>query len=509
MKFRVLLQLTGILLSVSTEIFAQGFVENALLFSRTRPGGSARIQAMGGAQVALGGDFSSALSNPAGLGMYNRSEFTFSPALNFYTSNSEHFGTKENDSRNLLNIPGLSYVQNIPQSKSGVFGFSFGVSMMRINDFNSNMNYSGNDDYSSIIDYFIESVNGIIPDNLNYDLPDGLAYDSYIIDDQSAIGGPNDQYFSEIFLADNHKILNLQRIGSIKTKGAQYQWSLAFGGNYKDKLFFGSTIGITTLRYKFKSTYRESNFFFDLDPGFNPLDFLQLEETIDIEGSGVNLTLGVIYRPLDFVQLGASLVTPTYYQITDTYSARLKTKWNNYDYMDTGNILNSFDYASNEPLFAEYNLTTPLKFSLGAAFFISNYGFISGDVEFINYRKARYDSDIGGISFDPENDDIKFFYKNTINYRIGGELRYKALRFRAGYNLQSSPYDDRFDVNRSIKTISGGVGVRVKKFFGDVAFLTTRGNTTYSPYIFSDGTGPIVDIKNKVNSVVLTFGMTF
>jgi hypothetical protein len=78
-----------IFMFICSGAFAQGFVENALLFSRTKPGGSARIQAMGGAQVALGGDYSSALSNPAGLGMYNRSEVTFSPALNFYNSDSE------------------------------------------------------------------------------------------------------------------------------------------------------------------------------------------------------------------------------------------------------------------------------------------------------------------------------------------------------------------------------------------------------------------------------------
>src|SRR5688572_28001569 len=91
--------LSLILVCVCFTGWAQGFVENALLFSRTRPGGSARIQAMGGAQTALGGDYSSALANPAGLGMYNRSEITFSPALNFYQTNAEHLGSETTDSK--------------------------------------------------------------------------------------------------------------------------------------------------------------------------------------------------------------------------------------------------------------------------------------------------------------------------------------------------------------------------------------------------------------------------
>src|SRR6187399_2277605 len=84
-----------ILMSFGSLSFGQDFVDNALLFSRTRPGGSARIQSLGGAQIALGGDYSSALSNPAGLGMYNRSEFTITPAYNTYQIDSKHLGTSE------------------------------------------------------------------------------------------------------------------------------------------------------------------------------------------------------------------------------------------------------------------------------------------------------------------------------------------------------------------------------------------------------------------------------
>lgn len=83
-------------------LYAQGFVENGLLFSRTQPAGSARIQALGGTQIALGGDYSSALSNPAGLGMFNRSEFTFTPALNFNNMNAGHLGLTASDRKSVV-----------------------------------------------------------------------------------------------------------------------------------------------------------------------------------------------------------------------------------------------------------------------------------------------------------------------------------------------------------------------------------------------------------------------
>src|SRR3982750_530073 len=95
MKFsrvRIIL-LSVIAMGVYSVSHAQHLDDNALLFSRTVPGGSARIQGLGGAQTALGGDYSSALSNPAGLGMFNHSEFTFSPGINFQNVSADFQGS--------------------------------------------------------------------------------------------------------------------------------------------------------------------------------------------------------------------------------------------------------------------------------------------------------------------------------------------------------------------------------------------------------------------------------
>jgi hypothetical protein len=80
--------LSVLILFTLSNAFSQDYAETALLFSRTRPGGSARIQALGGSQIALGGDYSSAGSNPAGLGMFNKSEFTFSTGLTSNTTSA-------------------------------------------------------------------------------------------------------------------------------------------------------------------------------------------------------------------------------------------------------------------------------------------------------------------------------------------------------------------------------------------------------------------------------------
>ena len=102
----------AIILSTSAAS-AQDFVSNALLFGRTQGIGGARIQGMGGPKAALGGEYSSSLINPAGIGMYNRNEVTLTPALNFINSSSSYFGrTSAKESRSSFGIPGISLVLN-------------------------------------------------------------------------------------------------------------------------------------------------------------------------------------------------------------------------------------------------------------------------------------------------------------------------------------------------------------------------------------------------------------
>src|SRR5258707_12714335 len=110
MKKNVGLGLSGILLCISISSFSQSYFDEALLFSRVGSTGSARIQAMGGAQVALGGDYSSAFSNPAGLGFYNRSEATFSLATNFNNVSSTYMDSTAKYSQSNFNVPRCSII---------------------------------------------------------------------------------------------------------------------------------------------------------------------------------------------------------------------------------------------------------------------------------------------------------------------------------------------------------------------------------------------------------------
>ena len=72
--------ISGLMLLLPFLAGAQNF-EDALRYSSGRIEGTARSGAMGNAFGALGGDFTGAGINPAGLGIYRSSEFALTPSF--------------------------------------------------------------------------------------------------------------------------------------------------------------------------------------------------------------------------------------------------------------------------------------------------------------------------------------------------------------------------------------------------------------------------------------------
>lgn len=503
---------TGILLSILRLAAAQSFVDNALLFSRTPTPGSARIQALGGAQTALGGDYSAALSNPAGLGMYNRSEITFS--LGNASNNTDiNYGdgpTSDNSSK--FSIPGFSYIQRQAYTKDKFLGGAFAFTFSRTNNLNTKYAYEGDYSESSFIDNFIEYANNfnltpqdLIDGDYYYTLA-GLGYGSYLLQDYDDNGSI---FYGSVLSPLPGETRTIRQRESVTRKGSQSQLSFSYGGNYDDVFFFGATLGISRIRFTQDQLYTESGFRFSEDPTYNPLRDFQLDENFDIQGSGVNFTLGTIYRPADFVQIGLSYVTPTVYDISDVYTARMDARWNNFDYFGDGQtILNNTFAEFDVPFISEYSLNTPGKLTAGAAF-MQEFGFITADVEFVNYSKSKYSSNVQGESYDVDNNNIRNLYRNVVNLRTGAEFRKDIFRIRLGYALQPDPYRFEDNINRAIQTISGGVGIRQEKFFIDLAFMQASTEGRRIPYTVPGMASPEAVIKISNTNIVATVGFPF
>ena len=498
----ILLSLTLISITLSSlKTKAQSYAESALLLSRTKPGGTARILGMGGAQTALGGDISVALGNPAGLGMYNRSEFSITPFLKNHTYNNQFLGNNSQGDKGLISLGSLGLAFHNPSAQKGDYvGGTFAVTFTRTNDFNENYSYSGTNTSTSIIDSFIEQANGFPESQFNegnpqYNTLTGLAYYNYLIGPETILdpdGDPN-FYFTDVlgipFQAE-----------SVNIRGSSNQWNISYGGNYKDFLFFGGGIGISSFRYRSEKTFTEA--FVD-----EPLNDLSIVERLELSGSGVNLNLGVIVRPIQLLQIGVSYTSPTFYSVEDLYEATMRTNWDNFEYLP-GEFINN-ESASTDLLLGEYSLNTPSRLSAGVTFFLDKYGFITADIESVNYSKARYNSNFFGVSFAGDNEEIRQTYTQTYNIRIGAEGRINMFRIRGGYAHLPDPLRNPEGFDRSVNNVSLGAGIKKNNIGVDFAFVRSISSNQYRPYFLSDGAEPVVTQEFNSNMFLLTLGFTY
>lgn len=509
------LMLAAIVMLAANSLMAQTYSETALMFSRTKPTGSARILGMGGAQTSLGGDFSSAFSNPAGLGMFNRSEFSITPGYQSLTNSGSFFTGNTNlsnhnsDYNTALNVPALGLVFSKPQEGDGGFIHgTFAITMTKINDFNSNIRYNGVNRNNSLIDYFINQANGYPSSQFGetgdmYNTVTELAYDNFLIGEASIIDPtfPDDQYFTDFDRDVNPDVLQQE---NIQTKGAQNQWNLSYGANFNDKFFLGGGLGIVALNYQSHKVFNE-------DFTNQPIIGYTLVEDLQIRGTGINLTVGGIFRPVDGLQLGASIATPTRYNLTDTYSASLNSSWNNFDYYGDGKEILSNESARTDVVTSTYNLRTPWRFNAGASYIFGKSGLISVDVEHLNYGGSRYNSQTQGISYTSDNDDIKSLYAATTNIRAGGEYRIKSFRLRGGFNYMPDPYKSvQNGVSNARMAASGGIGFRGQNFYVDLAYINAWSQNSYRPYTLTPtDANPLLTYKANATNVVATVGFIF
>jgi hypothetical protein len=480
-----------------------GYFNDALRFSQTQALGTARMQAIGGAQIALGGDPTAALVNPAGLGFYTQSSFTFSPSFGLNDANAIAFGETTNDYRGNLNVSNIGMVFNkssgdIVQNKFK--GGSFAITLNRINDFNSNFTYEGFNDDNSVIDFFIQSASGINSNDIDGRGPLSLAYYNYLINPIPDSGGNYDSF-----------VLGFPKVReTVETRGAQYQWNFSYGGNYADKLYFGGGLGISTVRYSSKKTYLENSFEYYIEDedrwvADDAINNILLEEKLAVNGVGVNATIGLIYRINDIARVGLTYTSPSLYALNDESSSTLTTDYNNFYFQQEDTVLNVL-ISESDIVLSSFTLQSPARLGLGGSVFIGKYGFLSADVEFLNYASAVIRS--RDFTASADNETINNLYRNTVNLRVGGEFRIEEFRLRAGYNYTSNPYATGTSRD-AITAISGGIGYRVREYFVDLAIVNRSSNQFYSPYSLSSGTQPVVDVANRRNSAIITVGFNF
>ncbi len=491
---------------------ALGYYTDALRFSRSQSlFGSARVQAMGGVQTAIGGDVSAGTGNPAGLGLFRRSQFSLTPGFGSANTNTTFLGGNNIDSKLNVNLNGFGLV--LTKLKDDILpdkwrGGSFAITFQRTNNFQNQFSYEGINTQNSLGDYLAESALGIDRNSLFvstdsiFNLQE-LAFNTFLIDEYADAPG---EYYTLTRDSNNELLGNMLQQEVVNTRGAQYQWNFAYGGNYDDKFYFGVGMGIKTLNFRQKKEFKET---VQYEGSSIPslLDFTVIDE-LEVKGTGVNFSLGLMYRPVDFIRIGVSATTPTFYALTENFKTSINANFDNFSYQ--GVILNNENLETVPGTF-NYTLTTPYKVNAGIAVFFGKKGFISGDVELNAFDKARLSGGNDSFTFNRDNKTIQSIYKTTLNIKLGGEYRLnRLLRLRAGAAFFDDPYNNVDNIDRTILHFTGGLGIRPAPGISiDLAVVNTRFNSAYVPYTLANGENPTTTTTNSFTSAVITAGFSF
>jgi hypothetical protein len=462
---------------------------------------------------ALGADFTAIGINPAGIGLFRKSDFYVSVYANIDEqeatlngpSNSPYSKTKD-----YYGLGGIGIVFTATPWDSKWKNASFAINFIKTADFRNEYYFKGRS-VGSITDRFLElsldpnktGLIGLHPDLLD-DFEAGLAYETGAVFDPGT--DPQNFTYTTDLLGYPGYLLPKEQI--LKTSGGMYNFSFGIGGNYDEKFAVGATIDIPFGDFSSESRYREYEAQTDEVLPFKNLEF---REDLTTEVAGVALKLGAIFKPTQNWRLGIAWQTPTYLWMTDRFNTSLSNTYYN------GRVDTSITAYSPDGEFT-YRLIVPMRAVLSGAY-VAPKGFVSADIDVIPMKMAKYnltaDSD-ESADFEYQeivNNDIDKQYRTTIQYRLGGELAFDYLRVRGGVELLQQAYSnsDKYD-----KGFSLGLGYRGNSFYVDLGYKYRTSEQAYEPYLTGnsdfngdgkvDAPTPIVNQKSNQQLIQLTLG---
>ena len=468
------------LLSLLTVAAAAQSSNDALRYSQTTAGSTARSAAVGGSFGALGADFSAVNNNPAGLGLYQKSELTLTSAINFTNTESNYIGTTTDDNRSNFNLNNAGLV--LAGKDRSDFNLNYALGFNRVANYNQQFMLNAYNNQNSISGYYADIANGIPEEQLIEARPldAGLAYYTFLINPTEPGGS---EYTA---VAPNG---NVQQTQTTINKGGRDEYLLSLGGNYKDKLYFGATLGLPYTHFTSETDYSESQI---SDPVNGLVSYKQIDK-FKTTGLGVNGKFGLIYRFGDAFRAGLAAHTPTLNTLKDVYSSSF-----------TSSFVSGPDipFQSSEEFQSEYSVTSPWRFQVSAAGVFKKLGFLSAEYEWVDYSQMEigFNNDVGSELL--VNEDIRTRFQAASNLRVGAEGAIKNFRIRGGYSFYGSPYKT---ADSPTQALSVGLGVREDKLFADVAFVRQLNETTYTPYTDA----PTATLNSSRNSLLVSLGFRF
>lgn len=445
--------------------------------------GTARYVGMGGAMEALGADISTIQSNPAGIGLFRKSQVVISGGILSQTG--------DNSKKNY----GVDFKGDATNASFDQVGFVWASRTGNNSWLNVGFNYHKSRNFDQIL-----STSGSLS-NASLNKLSAAKYSQGLAQSGSMAWNAVDDGYAH-FLANDKDGMNYYNATDYAfgqhESGYIGEYDFNISGNINDRVFLGATFGLHDVNYRSNKIYVENDATGALTDNY---------EQLKIDGTGFDVKFGAIFRPVaeSPFRIGVYVNTPVFYDLNMHGAYDLTF----YPVSQDNERGNSSDY--------DYKVYTPWKFgvslgntfgnnlAVGVTYEYQKYGAIDNRV---NDGTSYYDDWTGNYysnssSDDAMNQDTELNLKSVHLLKVG--LEYKPmpqLALRVGYNYMSPQFNDNAYRDGSIQSpgvgyatsadytnwkatnrFTCGIGFTIDKFFADLAYQFSSTSGTFYPFM--------------------------
>lgn len=466
--------------------------------------GTSRSAAMGGAFTSLGANLSSMNINPAGLGMYQSSDWGITQSISITSIATEaprmapgNFSS--GGRRTSYGLDNLAVVFNGFNRSGSLTSLNFGFGYNRMANFNSRSFIRTQGESLSISDLFAEQLANMVRQGVpvsalasssrpfeNEDIFPGewgsvLAYHSSFVTENANVFSPAPGN------ATTHSYMQ-----SI-TKGGIYEYTFSMGLNVNNVFYAGATLGASQIYYKDALSYEET---------FEGLSGrMWHDQNTSISGVGYTMKLGIVARPVAPLRIGLAFHLPTFYTIDKTYRSGM-----------------SFARAANTGMIEdELRFNTAPRLLTGISYVIADRAIIALDYECAWFNKIRTrntyllkekESEIESENLLKPQHSIRagfeFLANDVVSVRLGGGYQTNIMREKDLYNTSTDHYwPGNTPTAYSGYNLSAGLGFNVgRNGYIDLTYMFKRSDyAKYDFYFLGLDGGEFIGQYDTVNGV--------
>ena len=404
--------------------------------------GSARYVGMGGAMTAIGGDPSAAMVNPAGLGLYRRSEISVS--IDETIDNTQQVGSNDTYQRTRFAAPQISaiWAWGNSQKQRGLVYNNFMFSLNRLANFNRDIVVKGagmgmvpticniTNDEGGVSEEFLVNKPW---DNVEIGWLSILGYEAYLIDPIE-----NNKWKPAVDFTDGSL--------SISETGTSDQYTISWAGNISNQWYIGIGLNIPTINYTKHTSLREEN--------KQNSSSAELKSMFHVSGVGVSGSFGLIYRPIQALRIGASLQTPTILSLSrqstgDMYSTIAGQK---------------YEVLTPESGVMDIDIASPLRTSVSVAGQLGKIGLIAVQYDYAHSNEME---DIHTLRMGAEAQVTRGLFLNA-GYVYESSFMKEDPKWLLGYNEIRTDMDYRYTA--ATQYASAGIGYRSDVVVAQLAY---------------------------------------